>query len=141
MLQKIKCFYYKTKTKLYFKIFPVKSNSNFYIRSLFILSFLNLDQYVLTENVTLTGMQKMLVGLLGIFILELWCFINVIGYIFTVYIINSTDIEKKYPKFQKIFTYYKKMNKYFIIFEVLFFILLNITLIILFSHLLYLTQQ
>jgi len=106
-----------------------------------IIALLNLDKYLLIENQTPTGFQKALLGLIGIFILELWTFLSVIGYLITLYIIKNTDIETKYPKFQRIINYYKNMNYITIIFEALLFIITNLVLIFLSIHLLYLSQQ
>jgi hypothetical protein len=86
-------------------------------------------------------MHKLILALIGIWIIELWTFISITGYLLTFYIINYTDIEQKYPKLQKIINYYKKTNLYFIIFEVVFFIIFNLALIFLFIHLLYLSME
>ena len=137
ILQKIKYI----KTKLIIRFNNIRSSSSMYMLSFSMFPLLNLEQYLLIENNTPTSIQKTLVGLVGIFIIELWTFLSVVGYLIALYIIKYTDIEKKYPKLQIIINYYKNTNYFFIIFEVLFFIIFNLCLIFLYLHLLYLTYD
>jgi len=50
-------------------------------------------------------------------LIALFCFINVIGYFLSIYLINIYDIKNKYPKFNKIIKYYENYNLLFIILE------------------------
>jgi len=43
-------------------------------------------------------------------------FINVFGYIFSLYLISKYDIETKFPKLKRIIKYYEKSIQLFIIF-------------------------
>jgi hypothetical protein len=47
------------------------------------------------------------------------CFINVFGYILSLYLISKYDIETKFPKLKRIIKYYEKSTHFFIILEVL----------------------
>lgn len=56
----------------------------------------------------------------NIFILSIICllsFINIIGYILSIYLIDKYNIENKYPKLQWIIKYFKNTSISFIVFE------------------------
>jgi len=67
ILQKIKYI----KTKLIIRFNNIRSSSSMYMLSFSMFPLLNLEQYLLIENNTPTSIQKTLVGLVGIFIIEL----------------------------------------------------------------------
>jgi hypothetical protein len=138
VLRKLK-HYYNTLKIRFFRLKLVSGSPILYMMSFSIFPFLNLDPAILLDIQTPTSLQKLLIGLVGIFILELLIFLSIVGYLITLYIIKYTEIEQKYPKLKIIINYYKNTNLIFIIFEVLFFVIFNVTLIILFGHLLYLT--
>jgi hypothetical protein len=52
-------------------------------------------------------------------LIVLICFINVFGYILSLYLISKYDIETKFPKLKRIIKYYEKSTQFFIIIEVL----------------------
>jgi hypothetical protein len=139
MIRKLTHSYKKLKIRLLFRLNLVSRPPVIYMMSFSIVPFLNLDPAILLDIQTPTSLQKMLIGLIGIFVLELWSFLSIVGYLITLYVIKYTEIEQKYPKLKRIINYYKKTNLFFIFFEVLLFILFNIIIIILFGHLLYLT--
>lgn len=63
------------------------------------------------------------------------CFINVFGYIASIYLISKYDIETKFPRLKRIIKYYEKSTLFFIIFEasvglifLLFIIIINLVL-------------
>ena len=56
----------------------------------------------------------------SIFILSLICllnFINVVGYLTSIYLINKYDIETKFPKFKKVIKFYEKSSLFWVILE------------------------
>ena len=56
----------------------------------------------------------------SIFILSLICllnFINVVGYLTSIYLINKYDIETKFPKFKKVIRFYEKSSLFWVILE------------------------
>ena len=56
----------------------------------------------------------------SIFLLSLICllnFINVVGYLTAIYLINKYDIENKFPKFKRIIRYYEKSSIFFVVLE------------------------
>ena len=56
----------------------------------------------------------------GIFILSLIClfnFINVVGYLTSIYLLNKYDIETKFPKFKKIIRYFEKRSLFWVFIE------------------------
>ena len=63
-------------------------------------------------------------------LIALICFVNVLGYFISLYLINKYDIENKYPKFKKIIRYYEKSTLFFVIFEGILCILILIFVII-----------
>ena len=57
-------------------------------------------------------------------------FINIMGFLLSLYLISKYDIENKFPKFKKIIKYYENSNKIFIIFEVILSIVILLIMII-----------
>lgn len=43
-------------------------------------------------------------------IVALFCFINVFGYIVSLYILDKYNVEEKYPKLKLIINYFKKSS-------------------------------
>lgn len=69
----------------------------------------------------------------NIFILSLIaliCFINIIGYFISIYLLEKYKVEEKFPKYYKLMMYYKKRNIFFVIIEIIICFLSLITLII-----------
>lgn len=87
----------------------------------------NLDFIKLPE--TLTGIQTFLISILTLCIILLWCFINIVGYLGSMYIIKYTQLEEKYPKYKKIINYFVKSNYVFIIIEIILFTFVLLSLI------------
>jgi hypothetical protein len=84
------------------------------------LPFISLNIPIAPDN--LTGFNKVLYGVLTISIILLSCFINIIGYLLTLYLIKYTDIEIKYPRLKPFITYFKNTSLITIIIEIIFFI-------------------
>jgi hypothetical protein len=63
-------------------------------------------------------------------LIALLCFINVLGYFLSLYILDKYNIETRFPKLSKIKTYYKNTTLIFIIYESLFCIFCLLFLII-----------
>ena len=56
----------------------------------------------------------------GIFILSLICllnFINVVGYLISIYLLSKYDVDTKYPKLKKVIKYYENSSLFFVIIE------------------------
>lgn len=64
------------------------------------------------EPVAQLGFNVGLVSLSALF-----CFINVFGYLISIYLVKYYDVEKKYPKFRKWFNYFNKTSIFFLIVE------------------------
>src|SRR5580692_5310306 len=84
------------------------------------LPFINLGDNMNPE--TLSGFNKFLLGILIISIILLWCFISIVGYLFTLYVIKYTNLEEKYPKLKPFIGYFQSTNYVFIIIETIIFI-------------------
>ena len=52
-------------------------------------------------------------------LITLVCFINIIGYFISIYLINKYDVEKRYPKYIKIIRYFEKSQILFVIIEII----------------------
>lgn len=63
-------------------------------------------------------------------LIALVCFINVVGYFLSFYLINKYDITNKYPKYIKLINYYEKSTLIFIILESLICLLCLIFMVI-----------
>lgn len=76
--------------------------------------------------------QSTLVGYAqGVFMLSfiaLFCFINLLFYIFVYIIIQKKDYENRFPRFKKIINFYKNTNLFFVIIEG-FFVLINLIIL------------
>jgi len=48
----------------------------------------------------------------------LLCFINIVGYIVALYLIQSYDVEKKYPSLKRYINYYRTTTKLFLVLEI-----------------------
>jgi hypothetical protein len=56
-------------------------------------------------------------SMISLNLVVLFCFVNVFGYIFSLYLISKYDIEIKFPKLKKYIYYYQKSTLFFIILE------------------------
>lgn len=70
------------------------------------------------ENIT--DFQLFLCSLIVLALVALWCFVDIIGSLFSLYLIKYTDIEKKYPKLKNIIKYYGNINYMYILYQALF---------------------
>ena len=68
----------------------------------------------------LSESQSLIFYLTILAIIALWCFIDIIGYLGSAYLIKYVDIENRYPKFKKIINYFKNSNIVLIIIEIIF---------------------
>jgi hypothetical protein len=77
----------------------------------------------------LSDFQVLIFWLLVLAIIALWCFINIIGYLGSSYLIKYTDIENKYPKLKRIINYFLKANYVLIILQIIYIIVIYIYII------------
>lgn len=47
------------------------------------------------------------------------CFINIIGYFISIYLINKYDVENKYPKYARYIRYFEKSRLYLVVIEII----------------------
>ena len=92
---------------------------NIKIRQSFILTFIlsNIDINIPEGSETLTNYAF---GVMLLSLVALLCFINVLGYFISFYILDKYNIETRFPKLNKIKTYYQNTTLIFIIYEALF---------------------
>jgi hypothetical protein len=91
----------------------------------FILNILDINIPEGSENLTNYAFGVMIFSLV-----TLLCFINVLGYFLSFYILDNYNIETRFPKLNKIKSYYKNTTLIFIIYESLFGIFCLLFLII-----------
>jgi len=100
--------------------------------------FFNLDMFNAPDS--LSGVNKIIVGVLTFTIIILYCVLNIVGYFGCLYLIKHTDLENKYPKLKPIIKYYLKTSIVFLIVEIIFVISSLLLIIGVCSHLLYITN-
>jgi hypothetical protein len=103
----------------------IKNNKFNYIFALFPFSLFDIN--IIPE--TISSFEKFLFYLIILGILTLWSFIDIVGHFIVIYLIDHKNIEEKYPKFKSIIKYFKKVNYYFLTFEIVFVILVYLLLI------------
>lgn len=81
----------------------------------FILNIIDINIPEGSETLTNYAFGVMLMSLVA-----LLCFINVLGYFITFYVLDKYNIETRFPKLSKIKTYYQNTTLIFIIYESLF---------------------
>ena len=84
--------------------------------SFFPFIFYNLD---ININDSDPAIVQLAYGVFLLSLIALFCLINIMGYIFTYYIVQKGNYEVKYPKFAKLIGYYKKTTVVFLIIETL----------------------
>jgi len=84
------------------------------------LPFINLNSNITPES--LDGFNKFLFGILIISIILLWCFISIVGYLLSLYVIKYTKLEEKYPKLKPFIGYFQSTNYVLIVIEIIIFI-------------------
>jgi hypothetical protein len=71
--------------------------------------FTNLNPNVSTETDPLVS-YAFSMFMLNLIILI--CFVNIVGYILSIYLVNKYDIEEKFPKFKRYINFYKTTSKF-----------------------------
>lgn len=92
----------------------------------FITNF-NLD-LLIPES--LEGFKLFLFSIGGLSLINLWCFIDIIGFLISLYVIKYIKIESKYPKLQKMVTYFANSNYVFIGLQIAYIIVIHLFILI-----------
>ena len=92
---------------------------NIKIRQSFILTFIlsNIDINIPEGSETLTNYAF---GVMLLSLVAILCFINVLGYFISFYILDKYNIETRFPKLSKFKAYYQNTTLFFVIYESLF---------------------
>lgn len=93
----------------------------------FIFSQLNINVDETASNLTQISYGFFLLSLVALI-----CFINVLGFIITYFLIQQGNYENKYPKWSKIINYYKKSSLVYVSIEA-FLCLICLLLLVFFS--------
>jgi hypothetical protein len=103
-----------------------------------LLPIINWD--IFTVPATMSGLNKIIFGILGFAIILLYSIINIVAYLGIMYIIKYTNLEDKYPKLKPIIKYYQGTSTIFLIIEIIFVIGSLLIIIGLCLHLLYINN-
>lgn len=82
---------------------------------------------IVPDNIS--GLEKFIWGIIILNLLNLWCIIDLLGYLLSAYIIKYTDIEEKYPRYKKIIKFFSNTNYIFIALELIYIIIVHIAII------------
>lgn len=93
-----------------------------------------------TWSDSISGVNKIILGILIITTILLYCIINIVLYFGCLYLIKHTELEKKYPKLIPIIKYYQNTSIIFLIIEIIFVISTLLVVIGLCTHLLYISN-
>lgn len=80
-----------------------------------ILSKLNLPDGASQPEIPVITSYYLAVFLLSL--ISLLCFIHILGYFLSMYLVERYDIEKKYPKLKRVIKYYDRSGLFFVILE------------------------
>nr|UEK25983.1 hypothetical protein [Mutinus fleischeri] len=110
---------------LYFKFtFDLKTNYKYSYIIPFLFKNLGSDIPTDAEPIVTFGFNMLILSLI-----ILGCFINIIGYFISIYLITKYKVEEIYPRYSKIIRYFYKSSIFFVIIERLLCILFLILII------------
>ncbi len=89
---------------------------------------------------SLSNFQKIIFSIIILALLTLWSFIDIVGHFITLYLIDYIKVGEKYPKLKPLLNYFKKTNYIFLTFEIIFFILIYIMVIVICINLLFINN-
>lgn len=126
----------KLKNPILKKLFTVQS-----IKHAFIVPFF-LNKVGIANSNNPDPILQYCISMTVLLLIALFCFINVFGYLLSLYILNKYNIENKYPRLSLFINYFKKTSQLMIIIEcslgfvsLIMMLLLNILLITTISNL------
>ena len=112
----------------------MKKNNNKFNNLFALFPFSLFDINIIPE--TASAFDKILFSLMILGILTLWSFIDIVGHFIVLYLIDHKKIEEKYPRYIFLIKYFKKVNYYFLTFEIIFFISIYLIVILICLNLL-----
>jgi hypothetical protein len=77
----------------------------------------------------LSQADQFLSAIIILAVINLWCFLDIIGFLIALYLVKYTDVEKKYPKYKKWINYYNNANFMSIGIEILFILFIHFLVI------------
>ena len=98
--------------KMLVKVISTKFHYAFYLP--FILSKLEIDSSKLDSNISEFSYFVLIIS-----VILLYCFLNVLGYMLSLIILQKGNYELKYPRVKFIINYYKKVSKTFLIIDII----------------------
>jgi hypothetical protein len=91
---------------------PMKNNIKYLLSILFILINLNVK-----VNNTDPVITQLAYGVFLISLIALFCFINILGYIISYYLIQKGNYELRYPKMKRLINYFKGVKLIYLMIE------------------------
>jgi hypothetical protein len=93
-------------------------NKNKIVYALFPFTFI-IDNLFSSVN-TVSAINRVVLGVATITLILLYSIINIVAYFACLYIINTRDLENKYPKLKPVIKYYKNTSIIFLIIEIIY---------------------
>ena len=97
---------------------------------------LDLFEYIKNMNFdillpeSLEGIRLFLFSVGVLCLINLWCFIDIIGFLISLYILKYMDLDSKYPKLKPIVKYFANSNYIFIGIQVAYIFIIHIFILI-----------
>jgi len=101
------------------RINQLKLNKNIEITQSFSLFGFIFSQLNINIDETATSLTQISYGVFLLSLVALICFINVVGFMFTYFLIQKGNYEVKYPKLRIFINFYKKSTLAYITIEIL----------------------
>ena len=117
-------------------LFYLKNNKTYSYLPLILLNFFGVPKGVPKD---IEPFFDLTLSILILLLIVLFCFVRIVSYFYTVYLIDKYNLYEKYPKYQKIIKRFEKMRSYYVIAEIILCITILIFIILLCLFVLYIT--
>ena len=115
-------------------LFYLKNNKTYSYLPLILLNFFGKD---IPKDIE--PFFDLTLSILILLLIVLSCFVRIVSYFYTVYLIDKYNLYEKYPKYQKFIKRFEKMRSYYVIAEIILCITILIFIILLCLFVLYIT--
>ena len=117
-------------------LFYLKNNKTYSYLPLILLNFFGATKGVPKD---IEPFFDLTLSILILLLIVLFCFVRIVSYFYTVYLIDKYNLYEKYPKYQKFIKRFEKMRSYYVIAEIILCITILIFIILLCLFVLYIT--
>ena len=115
-------------------LFYLKNNKTYSYLPLILLNFFGKD---IPKDIE--PFFDLTLSILILLLIVLSCFVRIVSYFYTVYLIDKYNLYEKYPKYQKLLKRFEKMRSYYVIAEIILCITILLFIILLWLFVLYVT--